>query len=164
MPVQLKVDVRDEEVRTLLGRLQTRMDDLTPALKDVGEVILESIQRNIREGRSPEGKAWRPSIRAAVEGGVTLRDTSAHLYNRLHVVAESDRVAVSADWEFAHVHQFGAVIRPKEAKALRFQLANGQWVTTKKVVIPPRPFMGVRDEDWGEIHDTLMEHLLEGSK
>jgi phage gpG-like protein len=44
---------------------------------------------------------------------------------------------------YAAIHQFGGVIVPKNAKALRFKLPSGQWVTVKKVVIPPRPFFPV---------------------
>lgn len=160
MPVQLQINVDDERIRALFARLQRRLDDLTPVMREVGEIVLEGIQRNIREGRSPEGERWKPSYRALIQGGKTLMDTRVHLYNSFHVRAERDRVAVASNWEFAHVHQLGAVIRPKRAKALRFRLADGRWVFTKKVTIPARPFMGVRDELWGEIHDTLMDYLM----
>ena len=59
------------------------------------------------------------------------------------------------------MHQLGAIIRPKNKKALRFVLADGSVVFARKAVIPARPFMGVKEDDWEEIKDALTDHLME---
>ena len=50
-------------------------------------------------------------------------------------------VAGSFGVRYAAVHEFGATIRPRRAKALRFQIPGGGWVTTKRVTIPARPYV-----------------------
>jgi len=41
---------------------------------------------------------------------------------------------------YARIHEFGGVIRPKNAKALVFQI-DGHWVVTQKVTMPARPYV-----------------------
>lgn len=41
---------------------------------------------------------------------------------------------------YGRVHEYGATITPKKAKALRFQI-GGKWFTRQKVVIPERSFL-----------------------
>ncbi|HYW76729.1 MAG TPA: phage virion morphogenesis protein [Gammaproteobacteria bacterium] len=41
---------------------------------------------------------------------------------------------------YAPVHEFGATIRAKRAKYLRFKV-GGQWVMKEQVTIPARPYM-----------------------
>lgn len=38
---------------------------------------------------------------------------------------------------YARIHEFGGVIVPKKAKALRFKI-GGSWITTNKVIMPAR--------------------------
>jgi len=47
---------------------------------------------------------------------------------------------VGTNVEYARIHEFGGDIYPKNAPYLRFQV-NGQWVTTKHVKIPKRPYL-----------------------
>jgi len=41
---------------------------------------------------------------------------------------------------YARIHEYGGIIRPKKAKALRFKI-GGRWVTTKKVTIKKQPYL-----------------------
>jgi len=107
MAVTMRIDVRDQRVRALLEGLLRRSHDLTPAMREIGEIVRESVMRNFREQRAPDGTAWKPSWRALREGGKTLIDT-ATLRNSIHVRPGPDRVAVGTPVEYAAVHQFGA--------------------------------------------------------
>ena len=44
---------------------------------------------------------------------------------------------VGTDLVYAPVQEFGATIRPKRAKMLRFKTRDGNWVMTKEVKVPP---------------------------
>lgn len=50
------------------------------------------------------------------------------------------RVFSSGDVKYAAIHEYGGVITPKNASALRFQI-DGKWVHAKKVTMPERSFM-----------------------
>jgi phage gpG-like protein len=89
------------------------------------------------------------SLRAMLEGGQTLVDTA-----RLRQDFGTEVTATSAEWgtntDYAAIHQFGGVIRAKNAKALRFQI-GGNWVMKKSVTIPARPFLGMDEADETEV-------------
>ena len=117
MAQSIDIEVDDRGIRKLLLNLQKRMKDMTPVFREIGEIILESVQNNIREGESPDGKSWPQSIRAKVEGGQTLMDTpDAPFQQPERPGRESTQVTVGSNWKYAHVHQLGAIIRPKRQK------------------------------------------------
>ncbi len=76
MSVQLKIDVRDKEVALVLRTLQGRMQDMTPVMREIGEIVRDSVMRNFREGRAPNRRPWRPSLRAILQRGQTLAFSS----------------------------------------------------------------------------------------
>ena len=58
---------------------------------------------------------------------------------------------VGTDVEYARIHEFGGVIRPRRASHLVFQI-DGQWVRTTQVNMPARPYMRpAADESVGEV-------------
>ena len=48
---------------------------------------------------------------------------------------------VGTNVAYAAIHEFGGIIRPVNAKALTFKIKD-QWISTKKVTIPARPYLG----------------------
>ena len=67
-----------------------------------------------------------------------LRSSITH-----EVTDNGDRVTgvIGSDVVYARIHELGGVIVPRVAKHLRFQLPDGEWVTTDKVTIPARPYL-----------------------
>jgi HK97 gp10 family phage protein len=60
---------------------------------------------------------------------------------------------------YAKIHEFGGVIRPVKAKALKFQI-DGKWIVTKKVTMPARPYLRPAvDEHQSEIRDAVIAAL-----
>jgi phage gpG-like protein len=47
---------------------------------------------------------------------------------------------------YAAIHEFGGIIRPKNAKYLVFQI-GGKWISTKKVTMPAREWLSKSLED-----------------
>lgn len=146
----LQVEIRDEEVRDMLTRLMSRVGDLTPVMRDIGEVVQESVQRNFEEHRAPDGSAWQPLAESTKKQRKKLgRDEddililNRILMGSIHPKAEKDRVVVGTDIVYAAIHQFG-----------------GSAGRGRSVSIPKRPFLGVRDEDWDEIEDTIQDFLF----
>jgi len=71
---------------------------------------------------------------------------------------------VGSNMIYAPVHEFGAVIRAKNAPFLRFQV-NGHWVSVKEVTIPARPFLAPAvDAMRQEIIDRLRDGAIEALK
>ena len=173
MPVQLQLEIKDGEVSRLLESLEKRTSDWTPVMREIGEIIRESVMKNFREGKSPEGEEWKPSKRALGQGGKTLIDT-AILRNSIHVVAGKDHVIVGTPVEYAGVHQFGAqagsfgvvsvIVKAHLRKSRKGKECSVREHSRRQALpwgdISARPFMGIRDEDWPDIREALLDHVM----
>lgn len=137
-----------------LGNLETR-----GVLNSIAEGLRASTVERFTEEKSPEGKPWKASIRAREEGGKTLTKT-AQLKNSIRSEVGEGGLAVGTNDIRAATHQFGdeRTIRAKNKKYLTFKI-GGQWkkAASVKVSIPPRPFLGISEQDGQDIKDALEE-------
>jgi phage virion morphogenesis protein len=135
-------------------------------LKNIGEEIEDQTKARFETKRSPDGNTWKAlaqktkdyyasqgwAARSELVGEGTLRDTITS-----EVQGGAWSVLVGATMEYAAVHQFGAEIRPKSAKAL-FVPGYGM---LGKVNIPARPYLGVSPDD-AKIIESAVAGFLEG--
>lgn len=137
-----------------LGNLETR-----GILNSIAEELRTSTVERFMEERSPEGETWKASIRAQEEGGKTLTKTT-QLKNSIRSEVGEGGLAVGTNDIRAATHQFGdeRTIRAKNKKYLTFRI-GGQWkrAASVRVSIPPRPFLGVSEQDEQDIKETLEE-------
>ena len=139
--------------------------------REIGEYIIDSTKERFRKGIAPDGTAWKKSARAESTGGKTLMDNRT-LYNSFTYRASPNGVEVGTNVKYAKVHQGidksggevdEIIIKPKQAKALRFQI-SGSWVIKKQVRIPARRFMGLNDNDTEEIVQIGKDRIEESLK
>ncbi len=132
-----------------LDRLVTRLSafDATELMSAVGAMGESQTRRRITDEKTaPDGTAWAPNR----EGTSILLKSGEHLLGSLAWDASGTQAEWGASWEYAHVHQDGAVINPKTAKQLSFML-GGKLVHAKSVTIPARPFVGLSADNIEEI-------------
>ena len=143
---------------------------LEGALKAVGELVtfdgrtlMEEIaavgesqtrRRITDEKRAPDGTAWAPNL----EGTSILQRSGQNLLASLAFSSDADTAEWGASWEYAHIHQDGAVITPKTAGVLMFKV-RGKTVKAKSVTIPARPFVGLSDENRAELLELVSDHF-----
>lgn len=152
--------------------------NLQPILARIGVLLEGSTVERFDAGRTPEGEAWKPSIRArggyevavgkprkdgsrrtrTAGAGKTLVDTG-HLRGSITSVADDSSVEVGTNLIYAGVHQFGATISAKTAGGLKFTLADGSFHVRQSVTIPARPYLGLSAEDRVEIADVVSSAL-----
>jgi phage gpG-like protein len=140
----VSVGVRIEVVGldATLGRLEAlgriEFDELLDGLARMGQ---QQTQRRIEEEKTtPDGAAW-PLTR---DGRSALFVSGTHLYRSIDHSASATEARWGSGWIGAKVHQFGATIVPKDARALHFTF-GGKDVFAKKVTIPARPYLGVSE-------------------
>jgi phage virion morphogenesis protein len=146
-----------------LGTLQRAVEATANPLAlydEIGASLVVSTQMRFEREISPEGTAWPPSMRAVIEGGRTLTDTARLLQSITHIASDSG-VEVGTNVLYAAIHQFGGTIQAKTDKGLVFRGAAGQWVRKRQVTIPPRPFVGLDDDDEAEIVAIAEDWLAE---
>ena len=150
------IDESDRE-KTFLNRLSHL--ETRGVLNSIAEGLRTSTVERFTEEKTPEGTSWKPSIRAQEEGGKTLTKTT-QLKTSIRSEVSDSGLAVGTNDIRAATHQFGdeRTIRAKNKKYLTFKI-GGQWkrVASVKVSIPPRPFLGISEEDEQDIKDTLEE-------
>lgn len=153
MAVAIQVEITGlERAQAVLSHLGGDTEQL---MTNIGGALADSTRKRIDETKtSPDGAAWAPNK----TGNSILLATGGHLLARIAFIASAEDVEVGASWEYAHVHQFGATITPKSAKALVFTL-GGQTVRAKSVTIPARPFVGLSAEDATEVERLTTDWL-----
>lgn len=154
MSVRIVVDGNDFDV--MVKRLQPLIDfepaELMTAIGAMGES--QTRRRITDEKTSPDGEAWKPNL----SDGSILMATGGHLLASVAYTASADAAEWGAAWEYAHVHQYGATIKPKEADKLVFFL-GGNKVFAKEVTIPARPFVGLSSDNREEIIQLVTDHF-----
>lgn len=145
----ITVTVDDAEVQRLLRELAERADDLTPAMKQIGEYMRLRTEENFAAQQSPEGNAWRalnPNYAAAKrkKGGIAkILQYTGDLRSSIAYQAEPRSVFIGTNikasngYSLGAIHNFGAPRRN----------------------IPARPFLGVSQADREEITMILRDYL-----
>lgn len=142
------------EFRALLQKFQKlNPKGLTQSL---GQVALKLVVEGFEQERDPYGRQWKKPI---ARDGQALSDTG-RLRNAFRVTSTPTRVRISNATRYAAIHQFGGVIEPRRAKALRFKLSE-RWVTVKRVRIPPRPMLPVEERGLGPHWEKALRDEVE---
>ena len=157
-------DIRLEgDTRAMLRRIRSFSEiDRRSINAALAEGVRESTLERFRQSKGPDGRRWKSSKRAILEGGKTLVKTG-QLRNSIHTRSDASGFAVGTNAKHAATHQFGEpgrTIRVRRKKVLRFQY-NGKWVSKKqvRVKIPARPFLGLSEEDMQEMKATVEDFI-----
>lgn len=151
-----------EKITQWLNKVLKQAGDHSKLMHNIGSVLEHNTKQRINTGISTDDRPWQKSWRAKMQGGTTLRDTS-RLYNSIKytVLDGGKRVVVSTNVFYAPVLHFGATIRAKTGKYLKFKTTMGGWAQIQSVIIPPRPFLGMSVDDSQEVLFEIEEYLLE---
>ena len=151
------IELNEQEVRRRLGELQGRVADITPALRDMGEALLNSTRQRFSEMRGPEGHPWAPlsdEYRARKpKNADKILVLHGYLRGTLNYQIEDagTTLAIGSPLIYAGTQQFGA--------------KKGQYGSTSKGrpipwgTIPARPFLGLSQDDKAEVMGILKKHL-----
>jgi phage virion morphogenesis protein len=141
--VALTASFDDAPALAAIAAVRARGEDLRPMWQAIGRAGVASTKRRFQSGRGPDGQTWKKGRKAQgktlIASGLLLRSLTEH--------ADQTGVEWGSNRIYAGVHQSGAVILPKNGKALRFKIAGGRFVTVKKVTIPARPYLGINAAD-----------------
>lgn len=152
------IKTEDAGVLAALRRVVGTLADPTPLAAEIAALGENSTRLRFRTQIAPDGSAWKPSLRAQITGGRTLTQ-DGHLSGSLSARHGRDFAEWGVNRIYAAIHQFGGVIRPKSAKALRFPLAGGGFAVVQSVTMPARPYLGLSDDDRSDVLDAIERAL-----
>jgi phage gpG-like protein len=130
-----------------------KKDTLSPAISALGKTAknptpvmraMGTTFKSITEGTfNSVGAAYRPTPWAPKSDGSASNLQRSTTMSKAFQLAVTDKTAtVSNPMIYARVHQFGAVIKATNAKALSW-IQDGVRKFAKKVTIPARPFFPI---------------------
>lgn len=140
--VAIRVEVPNlGKVSARLQKLLSRLGDLTPVMDEIGAHLAQTTAERFESGTGPDGKKWKPSIRAQAQGGLTLVD-SGRLRDSITWRAGRDSVEIGSNLIYAAIHQMG-----------------GEAGRNHSVKLPARPYLGVSAGDEREIGAIIDDYL-----
>jgi phage gpG-like protein len=131
----------------------------------IGVALVEVVNQRFETGTEPFGAKWQklnPAY-AAIKTGPGILRASLMLQRSVTFQTSGLQITVGSNRIYAGVHQFGATIKPVNAKALAFRLgvtgAKGGTkagiVRVKSVTIPARPYLGFGPNDQRAVLQTI---------
>jgi len=128
-------------VETILGALRSEGANMAPAMREIATLGESFTRMHFRLQAGPDGKAWKPSLRARMTGGRTLIK-SGMLRDSISSGSNAQYAQWGVNRTYAAIHQFG-----------------GNAGRGGKVKIPARPFLGISSAHQDEIATVLMRRL-----
>lgn len=137
-----------DRVNEMLNRIISNGNDLSPAMRQIGEHIQESTQDRFLSMISPDGSPWEPlsdttlSLKKRKDRILTEEGILSGSINYQH---SADSVIIGTPLEYGAIHQLGGTTSASS------MMPNKD--------IPARPFLGISESDEDAIVDILKEHL-----
>ena len=164
MGLTYTVEFDDAAVTGALDRLAAlglAPDGLLNILGDYGR---NSTRRRWPTQTAPAGTPWArlsPAYALLKPAAYGILYWSGALENSQTYQVGINRVSWGSKLPYAAVHQFGATITPKTAKALVFRLGvdGMHQVFARSVTIPARPYLGISAEDAIEIPELARDYM-----
>ena len=143
--IEVKID--DTQVRRALQDLQRAVGDLSPAFKEIGEVLVESTKQRFADGKRPDGKDLAKNSPVTIDRkgrNKPLIDEGTLMESIHYALIGNDTLEIGTAMQYAAMQQFGGT-------QAEFPQLWGD--------IPARPFLGVSRDDEDAILRILREHL-----
>ena len=150
----IRIEVKSEKVEKALKRLAREAADFTPALREIGEMLVAGTKQRFETKRAPDGEPWAPlsPVTVARKGNddILVGETN-NLSDQIAYAISGHVLEVGSTMPYAATHQFGA--------------KKGEYGKTKRGApipwgdIPARPFLGLSSEDEADIAAIIAEHI-----
>lgn len=141
------IELKADAVTGALDRAAALLDDMTPLMQDIGELLAASTKARFALGEAPDGSKWSANSPVTL----TRKTDSRPLYgptgllsSQIFHEASAAQVEVGSNRIYAAMMQFGGT---------KAQFAH-LWGT-----IPARPFLGLSAEDETNIIATIGDYL-----
>ncbi|MEO1752024.1 phage virion morphogenesis protein [Thiofaba sp. EF100] len=143
----IKIDYDDRDVLDAIQALARRTSDLSQAMQDIAGVLADAVERAFDQEHDPAtGMPWAPlaprTIKARGGDAHPILQRSGQLASSIVTEHGKDYAIVGSNKRYAAIHQFG-----------------GQAGRKRKAIIPARPYLGLGEEDKGEIMDIVRGYL-----
>ena len=150
----ITMEFNDGEARLVLAQIEAALTDMTPLMRDLGDMLVQSTQDRMLRGEQPDGTSFAPRsavtlaryAKLGLSYGAPLNQ-SGEMRGQIAFDAGADYVEVGSNAIQAAVMQFGAAQGEFGASIGKDKLGRDHFHTIPWGDIPARPFIGLSDED-----------------
>ena len=160
MGVALSMTLDQAAGKTGLERLLGRLEERSPLMARLAGYLEASTRQRWATQSGPGGHPWKPSIRARLTGGLTLK-LSGQLLDSITSAHTDETAEVGTNKIYGPMMHFGGTVTAKAGPSLRFRIPGVGWRSPKSVEIPGRPFLGVDRDDEDQIGQIIFDYLAE---
>jgi len=144
-PIEIKVD--DKEIQQLLKKLISKTENLRPLMKNISEILLDSVEENFeKEGRAEKWTPLaKPTIKQRTKKGYwpgKILQVKGELAASITSKYDENSAVVGTNKVYAAIHQFGS--------------DAGR---NKKVEIPARPYLKLGKAELNDIKTAAQKYL-----
>lgn len=177
MTAPIRIEIDAGPVLAKLRELTQAAANPAPALREIGEALVETTKRRFDSSTGPGGERWAPNAEVTLlrylnsfsgtrrkkDGGLTAKG-AARLGAKKPLIGETRSLSSTIDYVVT-----GAVLEIGSpmiyAATQHFGAKRGSFGATKRGApipwgdIPPRPFLGLSDADQALVLDVIGDHL-----
>lgn len=142
----ISIEVDNKEVQKALSAAIKAVDNISPALKSIGQGVVNSTKQRFADEESPDGEKWADLSALTLSrkrNDKILTESSA--LSRVHAHVSGNVLEVGSNLKYAAMHQFGGKTSEKS------MFPNS--------IIPARPFLGFTHEDMEDAIDILTRYV-----
>jgi phage virion morphogenesis protein len=152
----ITLTIDDDRLKKALQDLISATGDPSAALLEIGAEMVERTKRRFETGTAPDGVKWQTNrpvtlARKAPQTRPLIGETGVLMDTIRHQLIGNDTLLVGSNQEYAAAQQFGM------PKGYAGKTERGDPIPWGD--IPPRPFLGLSEDDHREILDILADHL-----
>ena len=169
----IKIEHNLPGVQKALQELARRTGSPVPALKAISETLRLSTDRRFSAQTDPQGNKWAPLKRSTLKRkkNSLILTESTKLRDGIHgEVAGNDTLLFGSDSPYGAIHQLGGEIKQEgmvlhlkgRGKGTRFAKAKDAdrgMKVNRTIAMPPRPFLGVSDQDEKDLLQDVEDYL-----
>lgn len=144
----IQITLDDEQTLRSLRHLGQQLAKPAKLYAVLGETLIKTHAERFKSETSPDGKKWKPlsPLTQSLKGSSRILKDRGYLSQKLAYNVSDSGLAFGSAEKYAPVHQFGAIIRPKNGRLLHLKGRKGN-AFARKVEIPARPWLGVSAQD-----------------
>lgn len=152
----IRVELDNATVLDALQRLGDRVQNLRPALMEIGEELAESTRARFAAGKGPDGTAWAANEQSTID---IYNGMFASPGTKKPLVGETRRLSDEISWQLTTDNQAVEIGSPLPyANMQQFGGTKSQWPHLWGD-IPARPYLGISDADERAILDIIAGYL-----
>jgi len=152
-------------MREALTRIAAIGRDSQPVLAAAALPLERNVRQRFDTGTDPKGLKWADyaplnPLYAQDKTGPGILNETGELQRTITSSVQGHGIVIGSPLPYSAIHQFGGIIRAKNAPALFFVM-GGKKFLRQSVSIPARPYLGFSSEDREVIVSTLQRFFRE---